>query len=35
MVRKRTGGVLAAADLNELLDVLNFLRHDGRWDSAN
>lgn len=26
----RTGGVLAAADLNELLDVLDFLRHDGR-----
>ena len=25
-----TGGVLAAADLNELLDVLDFLRHDGR-----
>jgi len=24
------GGVLAAADLNELLDVLDFLRHDGR-----
>lgn len=27
---RRTGSVLAAADLNELLDVLNFLRHVGR-----
>lgn len=27
---KRTGSVLAAADLNELLDVENLGRHDGR-----
>lgn len=26
----RTGGILSAADLNEGLDVADFLRHDGR-----
>jgi hypothetical protein len=27
---KRTGGILAAADLDELLDIGNFARHGGQ-----
>jgi hypothetical protein len=27
---KRTGGILAAADLDELLDIGNFARHVGQ-----
>jgi hypothetical protein len=27
----RTGGILAAADLNELLDIGNFDRHGDGW----
>ena len=30
IVAQRTGGILAAADLDEGLDIRNFLRHDGR-----